>query len=73
VLSLARPMLGIGLRAVGDTQLVQVVGELDPATAARLDSCLCDLRDGQLRISRPGRAYARLLELTQATPRTQEG
>ena len=41
----ARPTLAIGIRAEGDTLLVQVVGELDLASAPRLASCLRDLRD----------------------------
>lgn len=103
MLSLARPTLAIGVRAAGDTLLVQVFGELDLAGAPRLASCLDDLRGrvatveidlagvtfidlsglrvlrdaqrearlhgGQLRIVAPGRAYARLLELTQTTQR----
>ena len=107
VLSLTRPTLAIGVQAAGDTLLVQVIGELDLASAPRLASCLRDLqgrgatvdidlagvtfidlsglrvlldaqRDAylhcaQVRIIAPGRAYARLLALTQTTHRMQAG
>jgi anti-sigma B factor antagonist len=103
----ARAPLGIGVRAAGDTLCVEVVGELDLATAPRLASCLRDLRgraatvavdlagvtfidlsglrvlldaqldtpnqDGHVRIAEPGRAYGRLLALTQTTHRLQAG